>query len=83
MQVPERHFVETLADYWTETLKLKIRIGRGNSSEPKGDFPDFVRAAVALYPNSILKASMPNDRQHVTIGSLNGHIRRAANKKGR
>lgn len=83
IQVPEREFVSALETYWTETLKLKASVSRGQSSEPRGDFPDFVRAAAKLYPNAALKESLEADRHaHVALGSLNGHIRLAVDRKG-
>jgi hypothetical protein len=70
-QVPERMFVQTLAHYWTENLKLPIEISRRNR-QVQGHFVEFVRAVLTLYPREQLKKVYPIER--VVLGTLDGHI---------
>ena len=71
MQVPERMFVEELAEYWTKNLKLPMRNGRGPGERQRGHFAEFVREARKLY------YQYPDDPE-MRIGSLDGHIRAVA-----
>jgi hypothetical protein len=82
-EVPEREFVRSLAACWTQRLGLETTAGRGGSSEPKGDFPDFVRAALDLYPTEALKAEYPDRHKDIKLGPLAGHIREVAKEWSR
>jgi hypothetical protein len=65
-QVPESMFVEELADYWVNHLKLPIKNGRGGGGRQHGKFADFVLEARRLYPWL---------GERAIGGSLDGHIR--------
>jgi hypothetical protein len=68
----ERMFVEELAFCWTNSLKLPIKNGRGGGRRQHGDFANFVREALTLYPRY-------PDRPEMRVGQqLDGHIRKVA-----
>jgi hypothetical protein len=71
VQVPERMFVEELAYFWTNTLKLPIKNGRGPGGCQHGHFAEFIREALTLY------YKYP-DRPEMRVGQLDGHIREVA-----
>jgi hypothetical protein len=71
VQVPERMFVEELAYFWTNSLKLPIKNGRGPGRRQHGHFAEFVREALTLY-------YIYPDRPEMRVGQLDGHIREIA-----
>jgi hypothetical protein len=70
-QVPEKMFVQTLAHFWTNGLRLPIQIKRRGGGF-QGYFVDFVEKVVTLYPLKELKKAFPGER--VALGSLTGHL---------
>jgi len=70
-QVPERMFVEELAEYWTTSLGLPIRNGRGPGERQRGQFAEFVREARKLHVQH-------PDHPELNIASLDGHTRSVA-----
>jgi hypothetical protein len=96
-EVPERMFVETLARYWTEDLKLLLKNGRWptgrtkGKNEPRsqeneqcGPFADFVRKVAELYPEEYLLVAFPKQRhKYLRLASMDGHIRAVADKSAR
>lgn len=68
VEVPERRFVEGLAEYWKSTLGLRVLESRA-SGNPRGDFRDFIAAARELCPKGF------------KIGPLDKVVRECATKR--
>lgn len=79
-QVPERRFVEVLADFWLNDCDLPLTVSRV-SGTLKGPFADFVRAAQDAYPRNLRTFYESSRHADLVLGSLDGHIRDVVDEK--